>query len=280
MNKTKIEWCDYTENLWHGCEKVSPACDNCYAESISNRFNPGLWGRGADRKMRVDKAIQGIKKLNRKAEKNNTTYRVFINSMSDFFEDREDLESSRIDAFYTFRQCKNLIFMLLTKRPDFANLWIRAKAHPGCLKEDYPNVWIGTTVENQAMMDKRLPLLLQIPASVRFISVEPMLGPVKIPTRIRIGDKVVSPYSGLACDMAETDSPFYQTSQTLDWVICGGESGRKARVMQAQWAIDLMLQCRRWIPFFMKQGSQANWKDFKDFNEFPARLQVREYPKT
>lgn len=277
---SKIEWCDHTVNFWHGCAKVSEACDNCYAETLSNRFRPGLWGKNADRWLRIEKAIKEVNRLDKKAEKAGRLDKVFINSMSDFFEDREDLDDARIAAFRAFSQSPNLVFMLLTKRPEafhriLERILNRCRGmvdfEDACLKTwlsnmkegwqnvsytapevGIDNVWIGTTVENQKAADKRLPELMKIPAAVRYISVEPMLEEI---------DLKLSEQKG------------------LNWVICGGESGNKARIMQYAWAAHLQGQCKEEnTPFFMKQGSAANWKDYKNFESFPEYLRVREFP--
>lgn len=254
MENSKIEWCDHTVNFWWGCSKVSAACDHCYAENISNRFRPGLWGKKAKRWLNVESAVKQCEKLNRKAAKAGRIDKVFVNSMSDFFEDREDLEEARCRAWFTFMECKNLIFMLLTKRPDYANKFISSLPSdmPTGFDDFLGNVWIGTTVENQRAADKRLPELMKIPAAVRYISVEPMLEEI---------DLKLSQHKG------------------LHWVICGGESGNKARPMDGYWALELQDQCREaGVPFFMKQGSAKNWPDYKDFSKFPISLQVREFP--
>ena len=135
-----------------------------------------------------------------------------------------------------------------------------------------PNVCLGVSVENQETADERIPLLLQTPAVVRFVSYEPAIGPMQLTRHHQW------------CPEHDFDGGFCSSPcpslRSIDWLICGGESGPKARPMQEEWARDVMLQCRASrVPFFMKQGSKYNWPDFKNFESFPDDLQVREFPK-
>lgn len=165
--------------------------------------------------------------------------RVFVCSWSDFF--IEDADSWRDEAWDIIRRTQHLDYLILTKRPE--NIMRR-------LPMDWPiwNVWLGVTAENQEQADKRLPILLSIPATLHFVSVEPMIGDINL----RLG--------------------FRGTG--VDWVICGGESGPDARVMDQGWALDLKKQCAvAGVPFFMKQMSRkAPIPDFLQGREFPRSI--------
>lgn len=229
MTKTKIEWADEVWNPVTGCSKVSQGCKNCYAETIAQRF----WG---ERKFtdvqlhpeRLDEPIHWRKPR-----------RVFVNSMSDLFHD--DVPGSFIaDVLHVINHsfCNHHTFMVLTKRPDRMMRFFRD--NPG---EIIPNLWLGVSVENQAAADERIPLLLQTPAAVRFVSCEPMLGPVDL-------RKVI-------CSDGDELGPELQNlgmGSEIDWVICGGESGPHARPMHPDWARGLRDQCLiAGVPFFFKQ---------------------------
>jgi protein gp37 len=127
----------------------------------------------------------------------------------------------------------------------------------------FDNVWLGVSAENQKAYDERMPLLLKAPAAIRFVSAEPLLGPIDL---------------GLLGAVSRP-LPYALVADMLHWVIVGGESGHKARPMTERWAKDMRTQCEgAVIPFFFKQGSQANWPDFKNPDTFPPSLRVREFP--
>jgi protein gp37 len=147
--------------------------------------------------------------------------RCFVCSWSDFF--IEEADKWRDEAWDVMAENKDLTFMILTKRPERIN----RDTLPKDWGNGYENVWMGVTAENQEMFDKRVPILAEVPAICRFVSVEPMLGPIKMGKRNR---------------------------HLLDWVICGCESGPEARVTDTVWVQDLLTQCRDAnIPFFLKQ---------------------------
>lgn len=139
------------------------------------------------------------------------------------------------------------------------------------------NVWLGVSFENQATADERIPLLLKVPAAIRFLSGEPLLAPVDLNcVKHSLG---VASYE--VCSVLEGDDGFGLNAprNKINWVIVGGESGHGARPMEAEWARSLKIQCAAaGTAFFFKQGSQANWPDFKNFSNFPPSLQVREWP--
>lgn len=279
--KTSIAWCHHTFSPWHGCTKVSPGCLNCYAEKLSNRFNPGLWGPNAGRKIAGDRAWAEPLRWDRAAAKAGERRRVFCGSMCDVFEDRPDLIRARIRLFEIIATTPRLDWLLLTKRPDHAAYWwdrITRAATGESLREDpWPNVWLGVSVEDQQRSDERIPILLSIPAAVRFLSVEPLLGPVNL-------------------------SPWL--SRGLHWVIAGGESGPSARPCRLEWIRDLVRQCRdAGVSCFVKQlganlrglsaagldhdviakalGSTYHLQDPKggDPSQWPEDLRIREFPR-
>lgn len=259
---SKIEWCDHTVNFWWGCSKVSPACAHCYAEGQAARFHAGLWGPDGGRRIRVDAARKEALRYERRAVAEGRRFRVFTNSMSDFFEDRRDLDQARLEALDVIRQTPHLDWLILTKRPErILDLINRAWALSPLVRVDLidwlhrwecggapANVWLGTTVEDQERADQRIPALLQVPAAVRFLSCEPLLGPVDL--------RCVSPYHNPGGGRLGMDA-LAPDAMHLDWVICGGESGPHARPMHPDWARGLRDQCAAaGVPFLFKQWGE------------------------
>lgn len=239
MKNTKIEWAHHTVNFWWGCTKVSPACAHCYAETLAKMWSKGraTWGESGQRWLRVGQATRELLKLDKAAGKRGVRERVFINSMSDTFEDRRDLDGARLVLFAMAPCVPNLDLLLLTKRP----VRVRNLVPPAWLQEWPRNVWIGTTVENQAAAEDRLPALLDVPARVRFLSCEPLLGPLEIEEYLE--------------DLV--DGGYVPGSAPIHWVIAGGESGGAARPMHPDWARSLRDQCRAaGVPFFFKQWGE------------------------
>jgi len=226
---SKIEWTHHTFNPWWGCLKISPACKNCYAEKWAKRTGNDVWGKDAPRRFFTDNHWKQPERWNKQAEKDGVRRRVFCASMADVFEDRADLIEPRRRLFELFVRTPQLDWMLLTKRPEnIARLTMEAtgKILWGKYKHHFPNVWLGTTTENQKYYDQNWPEILSITPNIRFISAEPMLGPIRL-------------------------SP---TIPRPDLVICGGESGPGSRPMNPKWARSLREQCHAYdIPFFFKQ---------------------------
>jgi len=228
---SKIEWTNHTFNPWWGCERVSPACKNCYAETWSHRLGLDLWSKGAPRRFLSDSYWSQPISWDRIAGKANRRDRVFCASMADVFENRRDLDAPRERIWELVTKTPNLDWLLLTKRPEcvgrlapWGNSW------PA-------NVWLGTTIENQRWAEKRLPHLLAHPAAVHFVSCEPLLGPLD-----------------LAPWLVQT-----QSRRNIDWVIAGGESGHRARPMNPDWARSLRDQCiAHKVPYHFKQW--GNWQ--------------------
>lgn len=257
-DRTKIEWCDASWSPVTGCTKVSAGCANCYAERMFTRFygprkaDPSTWGKNAARFSQVvchpDRLDQPLHW--RKPR------RVFVCSMGDLF--HEDVPDNFIlNVLGAMCRAPQHIYMILTKRAER----MRDFCKHYCVMVS-KNLWLGVTVENQETANERIPLLLRTPAAVRFVSVEPMLGPVDIEPFISVYDKNGEP-SGPRCNPDGTDA--------LGWVICGGETGPGARPMRPDWARSLRDQCQAaGVPFFFEQMSRKA--------EIPSDLMIREFP--
>jgi protein gp37 len=255
---SKIEWCDHTFNPWFGCTKVSPACKHCYAESLTKRTGLVVWGPQAERRVSSEANWKLPLKWERDARDNGGNPKVFCASLADVFEDRSEIVEARKRLWDLIDRTQCLRWLLLTKRPENISGML-----PEYWGNGWANVWLGTTVEDQQRVDERIPHLLRTPAAKRFLSVEPMLGAVDllVPLSIGCGESGCTQCRG------------------IDWVICGGESGRNARPMHPDWARSLLDQCKAaGVAFFMKQLSSADTRAYKDFEGFPQDLQIREFP--
>ena len=255
---TKIQWTNHTFNPWWGCTKVSPGCAHCYAETLDKRFGGGHWGPGAARKRTSAKNWAEPLKWNADSASGVSLgfsrARVFCASMADVF-DAEVPAEWRADLWDLIRKCASLDWLLLTKRPGNIPSMLPADWGDG-----WPHVWPGTTVENQEEAERRIPLLVRVPARLRFLSCEPLLGPVDLCARFDLRSD--GPQSNEWRDVLRgkicTESPVHGRrdfdSQRIGWVIAGGESGRGARPMHPAWARSLRDQCARaGVPFFFKQ---------------------------
>jgi protein gp37 len=252
---TKISWCDNTFNPWIGCAKISSGCKNCYAETLNKRYSwVDQWGPRGTRKKTSNATWAEVRSWNNKARWQGTRPKVFVGSLMDVFEDNIVLDPWREELFEMIEDLTYLEFLLLTKRPEnISNMVPWEWTTRGGLS--WPsNIWLGTTIENQEIVDTRIKHLISNPAAVYFLSVEPMLENIDI-------------------------SKWLSERQYKWWVICGGESGSGRRVMQEVWASNLLKQCREaHVPFFMKQlGGYPKKQD--TLSDFPKRLQIREFPK-
>lgn len=280
MENTHIEWTAYrgadgqmkpgnTFNPWIGCAKVSPGCLNCYAAAQDKfrSWTPEGWGAGKPRKRTSEMYWQQPVKWDREAATAGERPRVFCASLADWLDDEVPIEWLA-DLLDLIRRTPNLDWLLLSKRP---RNWLHRLAHAARWIGDEPghdydqalawianwlgrvapaNVWIGTTVEDQTRADERIPLLLSIPARVRFLSCEPLLGPVDL---TRIGA-----YRGEALSALEeiVGTPAMERP-SISWVIAGGESGPGARPMHPAWARSIRDQCAAaGVSFFMKQWGE------------------------
>lgn len=248
MENSAIEWTHHTFNPWIGCTKVSAGCANCYAETLMDtRYGRVKWGKGHPRQRTSVTYWKHPRKWNMEP----TRRRVFCASLADVF-DEEVADEWRDDLFSLIYDCQNIDWLVLTKRPKKALDYLLGTSGAGAnhFESTFKNVWLGVSVENQEQAQKRIPILMQIPAKVRFLSVEPQLGPV---------------------DLAAVDALASQPWPALHWVICGGESGKGKRLFNEDWARLLRDQCSQsGIAFFMKQIDKVK--------PIPADLMIREFP--
>lgn len=237
--KTGISWTDATWNPTVGCSRVSPGCEHCYAERVAHRFG-ALKGHKLEGLTTPDGRWNGKVRLEERALLQPMTWRaprkVFVDSMSDLF--HESLEKPEIDrVFAVMALRRHLTFQILTKRAFNMQVYLSNQDTPRLVWEaarvlfpgnslapqwPLPNVWVGVSVEDQKRADERVPILLQTPAAVRFLSVEPLLGPVVL---------------------ADACNDFLNDPGGLDWVIIGGESGPGARPCDLRWIRNLMNAC-------------------------------------
>ncbi|MEL7226917.1 MAG: DUF5131 family protein, partial [Cyanobacteria bacterium J06576_12] len=204
---SRIEWTHHTFNPWWGCTKVSPACDNCYAEAWAKRTGHSVWGAKTPRRFLSDFYWRQPLLWNREAEGKGFRARVFCASMADVFEWRGDLKPWRERLWALIEDTPNLNWLLLTKRPHLIN-----RLSPW--GDDWPdNVWLGATVESQKFAEKRIHHLINIPAKTRFLSCEPLL-------------------TGL-------DLSTFLVHRQIHWVIAGGESGANAVPSDPEWFREL-----------------------------------------
>lgn len=259
-DKSPIEWTDATWNPIRGCTRVSPGCMNCYAERVAIRFSGK--GQAYDGLAKITNGhpqwtgkVAFMEKHLADPLKWKEPRRIFVNSMSDLFHEGVSDETLQ-KIFKVMCEAKRHTFQILTKRPqrmlEFLSRWDSMTRDFGPL---YPNtwpqnhVWLGVSVENQKAADERIPLLLQTPAAVRWVSAEPLLGPVDLANFITCQ----CPGTGEHCQSC--------LSGGLNWLVVGGESGPGARPMHPDWARSLRDQCKAaGVPFFFKQwGEWAPW---------------------
>lgn len=264
---TGIEWTDRTFNPWTGCTKISPGCDNCYAEGWSKRSGHVKWGNHP-RKRTTEAYWKAPLAWQREAEaferKHGRRQRVFCASLADVFDNQVDPEW-RADLFELIRITPNLDWQLLTKRPQN----IEKMLPDDWGKKGWNNVWLGFTAEDQIRFDQRKKHIKEIPAIVWFVSYEPAIGPLRI----------------------EADDPL------PTWLIVGGESGHGARPLEPRWVEEILNDCRAngIAPFFKQWGNYDNnpltgqpsvkKKDFKVLDPFgkgggliDGKL-IREFPE-
>lgn len=270
---TAISWTDSTFNPWWGCQRVSPGCENCYAETFSARVGygkrlPQLWGPEAtsERRFFGDKHWREPLKWQKQAVKDGRTHRVFCASMADVFEDRRDLDPWRDRLWTLIEETPLLDWQLLTKRPENMR-----RLAPARWADEWPdNVWAGCTAEDQAHYHKRWPLLAMVPARIRFVSHEPALGPLKLTEAI------------------DSEGLF----SVPEWVITGGESGPGARPYEVEWAHSLIMSSPVDTAVFVKQLGARPLDAGRPMSHplqrldpawttpshWPASLQVQQFP--
>ena len=220
--KTLIAWTDHTFNIAWGCEKISPGCAHCYADAFSHRIGLDIWGPGKSRRLFSAKHWAEPRKWNQQARHEGRQQRVFCSSMTDWCLDDPAIIGELPKLWELIRTTPWLDWQLLTKRADRI-----ADSLPGDWDEGYRNVWLGVSCENRQHGLPRLDVLRRIPAAVRFVSVEPLLE-----------------------DLGQVDLA------GIDWMIVGGESGAKYRLMDHDWARSLRRQCdAAGTAFFFKQSA-------------------------
>lgn len=275
-----IQWTHHTFNPWVGCQRISPGCTYCYAEAYDKRVGGGFVGTGDDRHKtlrwgptapRVRTSAANWRKpiaWDMAAKAAGERHRVFCASLADVFEDRPELEEWRADLFSLIDDTPHLDWLLLTKRPENIGRLTPWKFYR---KDPRPNVWLGTTVEDQQRANERIPHLVAAPAVVHFLSCEPLLEAVDL------SEWLDEDKNGFCC--------------RIDWVIIGGESGGKARPFQTDWALSVIQQCRDAgrgdpRPFVKQMGSvwartspRADDSHGGDPSEWPEALRVREFPR-
>ncbi|MES2972414.1 MAG: phage Gp37/Gp68 family protein [Pseudomonadota bacterium] len=259
---SKIEWTDHTFNPWEGCQKVGPGCDNCYAEARNARYGAGVavnWGPGAPRRRTSNanwqKPIAWDKAHAEFYAQHGRRQRVFCASLADVFDNAVD-PAWRSDLFDLIELTPNLDWLLLTKRiGNVADMVRRAKSHDWLAGRN--NVWLGATVVNQGEADRDVPKLLDVQALVRFLSIEPILGPICLTELQPPGESRtwIDALRGTASSLAGT-GPTWAVPR-IDWVIVGGESGPGARPMHPTWAQQLRNECAAaGVPFLFKQWGE------------------------
>jgi protein gp37 len=304
---TGISWTDQTWNPIVGCSKISTGCAHCYAETMARRLRgmgrpeyleahdgTGWSGRTVFLPERLDQPLRWRKPR-----------RIFVCSMGDLF--HESVTNEQIAAVWgVMAAAPQHAFQVLTKRPgrmaewfewcrkasradDVLPLYGRRIPRPGrvhlwlALAGDapLPNVWLGTTAEDQAAADSRIPYLLQCPAALRFVSVEPMLGEIDLDLEPHPHGRPEALCESRECSgCGDADSEpcgdwrRWRDRPRIDWVICGGESGPGARPMHPDWARGLRDQCRgAKVPFHFKQWGPRNAGHLLDGQE------IREFPE-
>ena len=290
---SRIEWTEETWNPVTGCTKVSPGCKHCYAERFSERFRgvPGHpYETGFDLTLRPERLAQPLKWKRPR--------RVFVNSMSDLF--HEDVPDEFIDrVFAVMAMAHRHTFQVLTKRAERMRDYCSSPATVGRIVTDslelldgidashhhahfaaikdglrgirLPNVWLGVSVEDQKRADERIPLLLDTPAAVRWVSAEPLLGPINFDSTHESDPCSSNFLSGI-----DGERIYDGKKCALDWIVVGGESGSSTRPMEPDWARFIRDQCQSaGVPFFFKQWggrtpkANGNTLDGEQWQEYP-----------
>lgn len=267
---SKIEWCDHTFNPWIGCQAISPGCANCYAAAWAKRYGRDFANRT------LSKTWAQPKLWNAQAESFHAQHgrrqRVFCASLADVF-DNEVPPEWRSELFMLISETPNLDWLILTKRIGNA-----AKTLPAWYQDPeawefgngvaHPNVWLGATVVNQEEANRDIPKLLATPARVRFLSMEPLLGPVDLtPAYLPCPNAAACMCSDFDTGSTECcrqcDHTGIGDEMGIDWVIAGGESGPGARPSHPDWFRSLRGQCAAaGVPFMFKQ-----WGEFVSVSE-------------
>lgn len=250
---TKIEWCHETWNPITGCSPISEGCKNCYARRMAQRLK-GRFGYPEDEPFQI--VLHSLEVLNRPL-KWKKARKIFVCSMGDLFHELiPEWMITQVMDRVLYDGISHHTFMLLTKRPQRMKEYFKSIDN---MQNSFENVWLGVTAENQKCADERIPILLQIPAAVRFVSVEPMLNVIDI-------RQWIDPYRGLDYTyrnciknhLISIDQAEALKVPTIDWVIAGPETGPGKRECKPEWIRDLYEQCKAaGVPFFDK--TKKNW---------------------
>lgn len=260
--KTSISWTDHTFNPWWGCQKVSPACDHCYAERDAKRFAPGrvLWGVGSERRTFDEKHWNGPRLWNERARRDGKRMRVFCASMADVF-DKDAPVGERDRLWHLILETPNLDWLLLTKRIGNARSmlpkeWLRTPIY-GELPNWPHNLRIGATFCNQQEVNRDMHKLLGL-ACPNFVSLEPLLGSINLVHIERTPPDSDWTYIDNALTGFQANKNGGYDGKRVDWVIAGGESGPHARPTPVPWLRSIVQQCKAaGVPVHVKQlGAQ------------------------
>lgn len=248
---TKIEWATDVWNPITGCTPISEGCQNCYAKRMANRL-AGRYGYPKDDPFKVT-SHNGHVYL--KPTKWKKPRRIFVCSMGDLFHRDVDVDSQIYPSIiHMVRRTPQHTYLFLTKRPEKMK-WVCERIWGNDLPK---NAWFGVTAENQQRADERIPILLQIPTAVHFVSVEPMLGPVDMKNWLK-----------------ESVVRHHTVPQEINWVICGGETGPNARPMESDWARLLRDQCGAvGVPFFFKKHGDWWCKQFNTDKKYRENFEL------
>ena len=287
---TKIEWTNETWNPIIGCNKISPGCDNCYAEKMAHRLMHMPYGADYQFVLK-DNGESDPEKYKNLPKWNGETHfqksqlekplkwkkprMIFVVSMGDLFHESNFFEDI-IQIFQIIIKCPQHTFQILTKRAERMLNFFQEFPELSDLK----NVWLGVTAENQEQTYKRIPFLLQTRAAIRFVSIEPMLSKIDL-TKIVVKKRFDKCSSDISIDALKGWHGGVELDERtkLDWVICGGESGHKARPMHPDWVQSLRDQCKESnVPFFFKQwGEYLPIMDPKELKKYPLNKLVEKH---
>jgi protein gp37 len=278
---TAISWTNHTFNPWSGCAKVSAGCTNCYAANLPPSMRRGAeWGEGRPRVHASEDYWRQPLAWERAAIKAGERRRVFCASVADAFEDRDDLDGARARLFALIEATPGIDWLLTTKRADAI-----MRRVPAAWRSGFPrNVWMLVSVEDQKAADARIPWLLKVPAVVRGLSMEPLIGPVDL--RGYVEPSVMERAAGR---LRRGLYPVGNDAHTapLNWIITGGESGRGARPLETAWLADIHKQAKdRGVAVHHKQMGSA-WADANgathkkggDPDEWPEAFRLRDFPE-
>lgn len=253
--RTGIAWTDRTWNPWQGCTRVSTGCARCYMAREKTSYGQDPWTVVRSRPQTVHAPLRWERELAAAGR----TERVFVCSWSDFFHEAAD--SWRAEAWEIIRRCEHLVFQIPTKRHERI-----LSCLPSGWGEGWPHVWLGASAEDQAALDSRIPELLQVPAALRWLSLEPLLGQVDLVPWLD-GVQISDRPGGV------------EYAPSLDWVVVGCESGPQRRPCSLEWVRSVVEQCRAAeVPCFVKQldlGGRVS----HDPSEWPEDLRVRGFPE-